>query len=51
MKPQHPTDDDKAAYQYEQYLQANNPNVTHENEWHENLLAPEPDFPGEVFER
>lgn len=47
MRPRHPTDDDKAAYQYEQYLKSNDPNETHKNEWHENLLAPEPDFPGD----
>lgn len=55
----HPPGDEKAAYQYEQYLKANDPHYGESNrdicpigpdDWHENLLAPEPDFPVEVLE-
>lgn len=47
MRPQHPPDDDKAAYQYEQYLEANDP----DRQFDPNDLGVEPDFPVEVLEQ
>jgi len=49
MRPVHPPDDDKAAYQYRQYLKANDPD--HPSNWHENRLDPEPGFPVKVLEK
>jgi len=54
MKPtkrQHPPDDDKAAYQYEQYLKANDPNhaeYEYPETWDAAGVGTEPDFPGDL---
>ena len=41
----HPPDDEKAAYQYEQWRQAQL-----EQQWNPNGTDPEPDFPTKIFE-
>ena len=45
MRARHPPDDDKAAYQHEQWRQAKV-----KEQWNPNGCEPEPDFPGDVRE-
>jgi len=49
-KPRHPPDDGKAAYQYAQYLKANDP-TRQDTEYDPQGLGVEPDFPVEVLEQ